>query len=120
MANGDIPVHIDTIKLREAKAPLATAWLRMMWGSARREARNSLGMGCRVRLSVASSKGKASVDWYLEELYCHLHTIRCHSDHEVENKLLVVWTSMQDSERSAGRAISENELGCFNKHSWVR
>ena len=30
VANVDIPVHIDTNKLREGRAPLAAAWLRMM------------------------------------------------------------------------------------------
>ena len=117
VANVDIPVHIDANKLREGEAPLATAWLRMTVGSACREVRTSLGMGCRVRLSRTRGDGEVSVNWSLEELYRHLHTIRIQFDHEVENKLLVVWASLQDSERRAGRAIRENELGRFKKHS---
>ena len=114
-ANVGIPVHIDANKLREGVAPLATAWLRMTWGSACGEVRTSLGMGCRVRLSRTRGDGEVSVDWSQEELYRHLHTIRIQFDHEVENKLLVVWTSLQDSERRAGRAIRENEFGRFKK-----
>ena len=59
------------------------------------------------------------MDWSLEGLYRHLHTSRIQLDHEVEKEMLVVWTALQDSERSAGRAIRD-ELSRFNKHSWVR
>ena len=68
VANVETTEHMDTNKLREGKAPLAAAWLRVMWGSVSREVRNLLGAGCRVRLSVTRSDGEVSVDWSLEEL----------------------------------------------------
>ena len=50
-------------------------------------------------------------------VFRHLHTVREHSDREVELKLLVVWWSLQAAEQRTGRRIDEEELGRFRKHS---
>jgi len=51
----------------------------------------------RVRIDRSRAGADVSVDWSLEELYRHLHTIGRDFDSEVEQQLRVVFHSLRDA-----------------------